>query len=713
MKFIKNIFFIVILINSSIVSGQKTDKSLVSIITDTTPVSLKKVWKYHQGDNVEWAKYDFNDVDWDTLDIDLNLDEIPKETFKGNCWFRLRIVVDSSLVNKPLGLILSHTGASEVYIDGKLVHQFGKIGLNKTDEKPYSPDEIPIGIVFDEREYHLIAIRYSNHNYLTNYENYEENKAGISIAINNLNETTADEIRIHNITLFVFVLLFGILFALSFLHFLLYLFYKKHKVNLYYSLFALFFSLLFLGSALLQIIHIPSIQLFIEYYIYMLIPLSLFMLITFLYSLFYSPFPKIFWAAVILTFFPLLFFFVKVGYNELVITAQALFVIIEAVRVIIRAIIKNYHGANILGVGIFSFAIFIIGIIMVAFSVGDTVHINISGSFGLLLAILVVLALLSIPISMSVYLAKDFATVNSALENEKNKLEQRVIDRTTEVVAQKELVEEKNKEITDSIQYAKRIQNAILPPLKVVKKYLQESFILYKPKDIVAGDFYWMERIPSPTLPKGKGVSPPSGELEGAVILFAAADCTGHGVPGAMVSVVCNNGLNRSVREYGLTDPGEILNKTREIVIAEFEKSEDEVKDGMDIALCSLEQKDGSWKLKYAGANNPLWIIRNNEIIETKANKQPIGKFDELLPYTTHTIELQKGDSVYISSDGYADQFGGEKGKKLKSANFKKLLLSIQNESMEKQKQLIDEAFENWKGNLEQLDDVCVIGVKV
>jgi serine phosphatase RsbU (regulator of sigma subunit) len=426
----------------------------------------------------------------------------------------------------------------------------------------------------------------------------------------------------------------------------------------------------------------------------------------------------------------LLFFFVKVGYNELVITAQALFVIIEAVRVIIRAIIKNYHGANILGVGIFSFAIFIIGIIMVAFSVGDTVHINISGSFGLLLAILVVLALLSIPISMSVYLAKDFATVNSALENEKNKLEQRVIDRTTEVVAQKELVEEKNKEITDSIQYAKRIQNAILPPAKLVKEYLQESFILYKPKDIVAGDFYWMES-PSPTLPKGKGVSPPSGESEGAIILFAAADCTGHGVPGAMVSVVCNNGLNRSVREYGLTDPGEILNKTREIVIAEFEKSEDEVKDGMDIALCSLQGNT----LKYAGANNPLWIIRprhsaldaesqneetigqasndDYELLETKANKQPIGKFDELLPYTTHTFELQKGDSIYIFSDGYVDQFGGKKGKKFKAAAFRTLLLSIQNKTMDKQQQIINTTFEDWKGNLEQIDDVCIIGVRI
>ncbi|TXB64603.1 tetratricopeptide repeat protein [Vicingus serpentipes] len=252
-------------------------------------------------------------------------------------------------------------------------------------------------------------------------------------------------------------------------------------------------------------------------------------------------------------------------------------------------------------------------------------------------------------------------------------------------------LEEKNKEITDSIQYAKRIQNAILPPNKLVKEYLQESFILYKPKDIVAGDFYWLE-------------------LKDNKILFAAADCTGHGVPGAMVSVICNNGLNRSVREHGLTDPGEILNKTREIVISEFEKSEDEVKDGMDIALCSLEGN----VLKYAGANNPLWIIRKNatQIEEVKANKQPIGKYSENLAFTTHTIELQKGDSVYIFSDGYSDQFGGEKGKKMKAANFKKLLLSIQNETIEKQKQLIDEAFEEWKGDLEQLDDVCVIGIK-
>ncbi len=260
-----------------------------------------------------------------------------------------------------------------------------------------------------------------------------------------------------------------------------------------------------------------------------------------------------------------------------------------------------------------------------------------------------------------------------------------------------EQLEEKNTEILDSINYAKRIQSAILPPDKLVKEYLQSSFVLYKPKDIVAGDFYWMEPV-------------------GNSVLFAAADCTGHGVPGAMVSVVCNNGLNRSVREYGLTEPGDILSKTREIVIAEFEKSEEDVKDGMDIALCSLEKSSlGGQTLKYAGAHNPLWIIRKgaSEVEEIKAHKQPIGKYAEPSPYPTHTIELNEGDAFYIFSDGYADQFGGEKGKKFKAANFKRLLLSIQNETIEKQRELIDAAFENWKGQLEQLDDVCVIGLRV
>ena len=264
-------------------------------------------------------------------------------------------------------------------------------------------------------------------------------------------------------------------------------------------------------------------------------------------------------------------------------------------------------------------------------------------------------------------------------------------NKNTEILRQKHLVEEKNAEILDSITYAKRIQNAILPPDKVVKEYLNDSFILYKPKDIVAGDFYWME------------------QKEGKV-LFAAADCTGHGVPGAMVSVVCNNGLNRSVREYGLSDPGKILDETRRIVVEEFEKSEDDVKDGMDIAMCSLEGNI----LKYAGANNPLWILRkgSDSIEEIKATKQAIGKVDNPTPFTTHTVELNEGDSIYIFSDGFADQFGGGRGKKYKGMQLKELILTIKDKAMQDQKTAISQSFEKWRGELEQVDDVCVIGVR-
>ncbi len=311
-----------------------------------------------------------------------------------------------------------------------------------------------------------------------------------------------------------------------------------------------------------------------------------------------------------------------------------------------------------------------------------------------------------------------------------------------------EELEEKNTEIMDSITYAKRIQSAILPPDHLVKKHLPQSFVLYKPKDIVAGDFYWLE-VSKSNEQEQEGRSPVAQDSRHATVLIAAADCTGHGVPGAMVSVVCVNGLNRSVREQKLRDPGKILDTTRELVIKEFEKSDDEVKDGMDIAVVSIEQvqegagsvaPDSCSKLKYSGAHNPLWIIRKGSteveeikagfsaetsdrisiskvkeytLIEVKADKQPIGKFHDPQPFKTHELELKEGDTIYISSDGYADQFGGEKGKKLKSKNFKNLLLSIQDLEMEAQKQKLDTFFEQWRGDIEQIDDVCIIGIRV
>ena len=265
-------------------------------------------------------------------------------------------------------------------------------------------------------------------------------------------------------------------------------------------------------------------------------------------------------------------------------------------------------------------------------------------------------------------------------------------------------LEEKNREIIDSITYAERIQSAILPPINLIRKLLPDSFVLYKPKDIVAGDFYWLESSQSLSDDDLNGAN-------GTDIYFSAADCTGHGVPGAMMSVMCSTALTRCVKELGLTAPAQILDETSKIIESRFERSEQLVLDGMDLALCKLNLK--SKKLEYSGANNPLWIIRKGEIITTKADKQPIGQYDDRQPYTNYELQLQDGDIIYIFSDGYVDQFGGPKGKKFKSKALKTLLLSMREESMDTQMKLLNENFENWRGDLEQVDDVCIIGVKV
>ena len=192
---------------------------------------------------------------------------------------------------------------------------------------------------------------------------------------------------------------------------------------------------------------------------------------------------------------------------------------------------------------------------------------------------------------------------------------------------------------------------------------------------------------------------------------IAAADIAGHGVPGAMVSLVCSNALNRSIKEFGLIDTGKILDKARELVIGTFEKSNEEVKDGMDISLLCIDLKNKN--IFWCGANNPLWFIQNNELHEIKADKQPIGKTDNPKPFTTHKIKLKENITFYLSTDGLADQFGGPNGKKFKYKQFEEVLLLVNEKPLYQQLDLISQKFEDWKGSLEQVDDVCMIGIKL
>jgi serine phosphatase RsbU (regulator of sigma subunit)/Tfp pilus assembly protein PilF len=257
-------------------------------------------------------------------------------------------------------------------------------------------------------------------------------------------------------------------------------------------------------------------------------------------------------------------------------------------------------------------------------------------------------------------------------------------------------IESKNKDITDSIQYARRIQEAILPEVEFNATFKDSAFVVYRPKDIVSGDFYWMAQTADH-------------------LLFAAVDCTGHGVPGAFVSIVCSNLLSQSVKEHGLLRPDEILNDVNVRLSETLRQRVDEsrVRDGMDIALCCVNKK--TLHMTFAGAFNPVWIIRNNELTELLPDKFPVGLFEEeeLRKFTYKETQLKKGDRLYVFTDGYSDQFGGELGKKYKRSTFQSFIKNIQHKPIKEHGKLLLAEHLRWKGSNEQIDDILVLGIEV
>lgn len=279
------------------------------------------------------------------------------------------------------------------------------------------------------------------------------------------------------------------------------------------------------------------------------------------------------------------------------------------------------------------------------------------------------------------------------LVEEKTILENKVQERTVELRHEKEKVEEAHKNITDSINYAKKIQTAILPQDGEFWALFPNSFVLFKPKDIVSGDFYWASQA-------------------GDYLFYATCDCTGHGVPGGFMTMLGTSLLNEIVNEKNVYEPSEILNQLRDKVIHSLKQSAAaENKDGMDMSICRFDRK--RTKLVFAGANNAMYLLRDNALEEFKPDKQPIGFYGEKKPFSQKEIDLKKGDMIYTFTDGYADQFGGDKGKKFKYRNFEALLENIHPKSMKEQKQTLDDTIEKWRGDFEQLDDILVIGIRV
>jgi tetratricopeptide (TPR) repeat protein len=278
---------------------------------------------------------------------------------------------------------------------------------------------------------------------------------------------------------------------------------------------------------------------------------------------------------------------------------------------------------------------------------------------------------------------------------EKKKANILLAEQNDEITKQRDQIFQQKKEITDSIHYASRIQRAVLPSPKLLEDNNLQYFILYKPRDIVSGDFYWMNQKDNR-------------------VIIAAADCTGHGVPGAFMSMLGMALLNEIISKGEFHNAADILDQLRNLVVKSLHQSgkSEETKDGMDISLCMIDKENNN--IQFAGAFNSMYIIRGSELLEANADRMPVGFHDKLnVPFTNTVMQIQKDDSLYIFSDGYIDQFGGENGKKFMAKKFKQFLLSIQGNPMEHQKELLDKNITDWRGELDQVDDIMVIGIKV
>jgi len=291
--------------------------------------------------------------------------------------------------------------------------------------------------------------------------------------------------------------------------------------------------------------------------------------------------------------------------------------------------------------------------------------------------------------------------LRNLLSRSKDKLEFEIKVRTIEIeaqkdflVIQKEQIQKQNTEHAESLRYAKKIQHSLLPSKEEIKQIFPKSFVLFKPKDIVSGDFYWCTQTRTKKI-------------------IACADCTGHGIPGAFLSILGISVLNTIINILKITSENDILNKLRENIIDALSQknSNDSINDGMDISICVLNTKNNI--LEYAGAYNPLYILRGKSLIQLKTDNMPVGNYIISKPFTLNHIQLETKDRVYMFSDGYGDQVGGEKNKKLKRGGFKTIINQIQNKNMKLQASELDIALQEWMGDNEQIDDITIIGFEI
>ncbi|MEW6469686.1 MAG: SpoIIE family protein phosphatase [Bacteroidota bacterium] len=697
------------------------NESAVFRIDSITPngIVLDQKWKFHAGDDTAWMRPGFDDSAWESIGTRIVTDRENKTSFHGIGWFRLHVHVNPSLAGVPLALSLNQHGASEIYLDGRLIYIFGTVSSDRLKEYKYNPQGVPYPIVFPKGGSHVLAVRYSNTDLGLHYDDSSTPNAGFVMRLFPLRHSIDEVLEQSMATAVIFTFLFTFFTALAILHFLLYIFYRKNISNLYYSIFAAGIGYVLFTTFIASYNSSTSQNETIESINGIVLMLSFLSLLALIYSIFYKRFPLMFRITAAAAAVALTLLYSGLEQAGMLVFSIYFIIAIELIRVVVVSLRKKREGARIIGTGVVTFMAFMV--MMVISMLSGHVSLSTSTTAGMIFFFLVILSIISIPLSMTVYLARDFARTSNnlqvkleeverlsaktieqekekqkILESQKEVLETQVQERTAEIVEQKKIIEEKNKDITDSINYARRIQNAIRPSSEVVQKVFTDSFALYKPKDIVSGDFYFYEE-------------------SAPYHIVACADCTGHGVPGAFMSLIGSNLLTQIIKEKNITIPGQILDHLHEGIRKTLKQDSERTgsKDGMDIALLAFDF--GGKQVHYAGAQRPLWMIRDGKLEEIRADKFSIGglQMEAKRTFTNHVIDYKNGDCFYLSSDGFADQFGGPHGKKFMSKRFKDLLLSIHEKPMPEQWRILNRAAEEWRGGTVQVDDILVIGIRV
>ena len=706
----RGIIFLMFLFFSILANAQLNQNGDFEII-DFKEEGIRLVgWKYMNDDNHEYAKQYYDDSNWQQFNTKASFQHFLNYDFNGFGWFRLKLIIPDSLKKQLFSINIIQLGALHLYANGKLIKTYGKPSKKKENEILVYTENNTFSVNFNSDTV-VLAVKYSKQD---EYLVYTSPKFIIIISKSHIGiNNTYASIKESG----YFWIVFGFLLALSILHFLLFIYYPEQKENLYYSLFVLFLALVTINELIIHsttnffyINHTQAIIAFSGTFIFIFLQ-------KLLYELFNlkKQFLKYFFILGIVMFTLSLLIF----NNSFLSLIFFIIIFIDVLRVIIIGIRKKRYGYKYVGIGSL---IFILGIL---YQVTISNNINISGNLQYLIISFYFLAL---PLSMSILLARKTSDTNKdlskqlnkveelsaitlaqeqekkhILENKKTELEHQVKERTEEVVQQKEEIEEINRHLTDSITYASRIQKAILGNADEIVSKFKDAFIFLKPHSIVSGDFYWFTEIKNTKI----------GKLQ----IIIAADCTGHGVPGAFMTVMGHDFLEEIVNKQDILMPNDILYELDKRVTSNLKKQtsiDKQVNDGMDIAI--LVYANDNQKLYFAGAKNPLYYIRNNEAQIIKGSRNTIG--GELYGKQTeknfelHTIEVLKNDKFYIFSDGFQDQFGGNKNRKYMTKNFKELILKNSQYPMQKQKQNIEEEFYRWKSEKSQTDDILIIGVE-